>query len=419
MKTIILILTFLSGHLFLYAQNSDHILDDPYASHETVLKGSCYFLNNYDLHSSVAGPFIVHSTMEDTIIRYLYKDGEWLKDFRLCCRYNGSSLPVEEISSYWKGVKWMDIDRVQWTYDPSGNLIECISQTTQTSMPGYWLNSTKYQYGYNENNKLINACRFFWNGEWEMNCQNKYEHTYADDLRVHTHTYHWDECGWNCCMSTYFTYDENNRLICEIKNRVCMGNEMCYRMYTYDYDLENRLIKDEKHLWSMGTWQKKEKNEYFFNSWNMLTSRIISYGRNDQWNPFMKRQYDYIGDKITQHSEELWNNDGWVPFANYVYSTNPTFDIPETNMEMQLIKVFPNPFTHNVTFGINIFQSVEDIELYLYDVNGRLVAYIPVDGFMAGQKDINYDGSALDAGSYYYRIGTPGKAITGKIYKIN
>jgi flagellar hook assembly protein FlgD len=73
---------------------------------------------------------------------------------------------------------------------------------------------------------------------------------------------------------------------------------------------------------------------------------------------------------------------------------------------------YPNPFNPSTNIGFEIFQAV-DVEITVYDVNGRFINTL-IKGYMnAGNHSITWDGVSssgkpVSAGIYLYSI-TAGK----------
>jgi hypothetical protein len=189
-------------------------------------------------------------------------------------------------------------------------------------------------------------------------------------------------------------------------------------MFNYEYDHENRIVKDEEYWWILEEWQKREKNEYAYMAGNRLASMTIFYGRDKVWEPFMKREYLYISGVLVEYSEVIWKHCFWEPFANYVYTSSPAFSIKETDRWETHIKTFPNPFQSSISFQLECKDEISVLDFFLYDVNGKAVDQQRFHDYNTGLFQLEYDGSSLNTGAYYYMFSSSKGRITGKIVKI-
>ena len=75
---------------------------------------------------------------------------------------------------------------------------------------------------------------------------------------------------------------------------------------------------------------------------------------------------------------------------------------------------YPNPFNPVTTIPFEIYKKA-DVELKVYDVQGKLVDTL-VDGPMnAGSHDITYDANHLATGNYFYQLKVEGRVLTKKM----
>ncbi|MFL2983824.1 MAG: choice-of-anchor J domain-containing protein [Candidatus Neomarinimicrobiota bacterium] len=99
----------------------------------------------------------------------------------------------------------------------------------------------------------------------------------------------------------------------------------------------------------------------------------------------------------------------------------PTAMIGEENLpnNFQLYQNYPNPFNPqtNIRFSIPLKQ---DVSLVIFDVVGRVVRKVNMDGFVAGNHIIkwngrNQNGYLVSAEIYFYRLSTPSFSMTKKM----
>lgn len=84
-----------------------------------------------------------------------------------------------------------------------------------------------------------------------------------------------------------------------------------------------------------------------------------------------------------------------------------------TGLSYSVIQNFPNPFSALTSIRVTLKQGNE-IELKVCDVLGSQVFSSSKKG-AAGTNDLVFDGSALQAGVYYYTVTVKGESFTGKM----
>ncbi len=75
---------------------------------------------------------------------------------------------------------------------------------------------------------------------------------------------------------------------------------------------------------------------------------------------------------------------------------------------------YPNPFNPATTINFNLTAGA-NVNLSIYDVNGKLVETL-VDGYReAGDYTSTWNGSNVASGTYLYRLTVDGQSITRKM----
>ena len=94
--------------------------------------------------------------------------------------------------------------------------------------------------------------------------------------------------------------------------------------------------------------------------------------------------------------------------------TSVQTEIPLAPTQFELLQNYPNPFnpTTNITFSLDKLGAVE---LKVYDLNGREVATIINKQMSAGRHTVQFDGSHLSSGVYYYRLKANDQVLTKRM----
>ncbi|MEE9432419.1 MAG: T9SS type A sorting domain-containing protein [Melioribacteraceae bacterium] len=130
---------------------------------------------------------------------------------------------------------------------------------------------------------------------------------------------------------------------------------------------------------------------------------------------------DMDGDGLSEYvfvnystDKSIWANDVYIS----ILESESTTDVKRVNRfipkDISLNQNYPNPFnpTTNISFGISLKGNVK---LIVYDLLGKEIETILDEEKNAGNYSINFDGSNLSNGVYYYSLITNGKLLTKKM----
>jgi hypothetical protein len=100
-----------------------------------------------------------------------------------------------------------------------------------------------------------------------------------------------------------------------------------------------------------------------------------------------------------------------VRMINIVGVSNNKNEIPNVyNLEQN----YPNPFNPTTMISFDI-PKADNVKLVVYDVLGREVALLVNQFRQAGTYDVQFDGSTLSSGVYFYRLETGSFTQTKKM----
>ncbi len=74
---------------------------------------------------------------------------------------------------------------------------------------------------------------------------------------------------------------------------------------------------------------------------------------------------------------------------------------------------YPNPFNPTTTFSFELAEP-GNVKLSVFNMIGQEVAVLQNNALTAGKHSINFDGSNLASGTYFYRIKTKDQVLTKK-----
>jgi len=82
--------------------------------------------------------------------------------------------------------------------------------------------------------------------------------------------------------------------------------------------------------------------------------------------------------------------------------------------EAVLYQNYPNPFNPVTQIKFDLAET-SDVKLNVYNVSGQIVHQISSGSLGAGFHTVEFDGSKLNSGVYYYTLETEGKSVTKKM----
>jgi photosystem II stability/assembly factor-like uncharacterized protein len=114
---------------------------------------------------------------------------------------------------------------------------------------------------------------------------------------------------------------------------------------------------------------------------------------------------------------------GWIlGYNSKIYRTNnagDTFVSVETESDnsvnnFEISQNYPNPFNPATNIVFSIAES-SNIKIVVYNLIGEEIAVLLNEHKNSGQYEINFDGSGLSSGIYYYQLITPNYITTKKM----
>lgn len=124
------------------------------------------------------------------------------------------------------------------------------------------------------------------------------------------------------------------------------------------------------------------------------------------WLPFT----DLSGD------ERITN--GIIDIGAYEYSSAPS-DIGSNTLpsSANILTNYPNPFNPSTTISFEL-QIASLANLTVYNAKGELVKNLVNGVQTAGKHNVNFDGSGLNSGVYFYKLDADGKCQIGKMLMV-
>jgi len=166
---------------------------------------------------------------------------------------------------------------------------------------------------------------------------------------------------------------------------------------------------------SQSTENLDDRFDFIFNSFDMndntgidrVSDSYISYGNDG--NHFEQDVYDSTGiNPNTIVPEEiayaLWKASDHLPVVAEYISYDPNNDIEVNDISTSiLLQNYPNPFNPTTTINYTL-PTAQNIELEIYNTEGKRVALVDKGIKEAGEHKKVFDGTNLSSGIYYYSL---------------
>jgi hypothetical protein len=110
----------------------------------------------------------------------------------------------------------------------------------------------------------------------------------------------------------------------------------------------------------------------------------------------------------------IFQNNGYPTFlwVSGIEDNDDSFVAGERGFE--LYQNYPNPFNPVTQIKFALTKTA-DVKLSVYNISGQKVAELANGSKQAGTHTVDFDGSKLNSGIYYYTLEVEGKAITKKM----
>ncbi len=390
----------------------------------------------YDLNTPSEGDFLL-----STRTRQIWDatSSIWENDSLVEYSYNELNLPDTLLYHKWRnGIVWGNDGGRTYIYNQN-NKISVINDYTSS-----WYNNARYRYLYNGINLYRRVLDFnSGGGSWYEAGRSTYQWNYQNYITMLMHEYRHQQYGWWCCGYKYeYIYDSNNILLGIIEH----DGDYCFSWYLYKqklytYDANGNNIEYLGQNWNSADsiWINDFLNLYEYNNNNSLIGTIYQNWDTDslEWKNVWRESYSYTTQnhlktilKETWSAEfkwenysyreisyddfenwiedvtQLWDSTSWLNYFRYL----ATWDEPVTVKEdktivnnYHLYQNYPNPFNPSTTINYQI-PKISFVTIKIYDVLGNEIATLVNEEKPTGSYEVDFDGSELTSGIYFYQL---------------
>ncbi len=341
--------------------------------------------------------------------KYIYNNDLSLNSFTVANWYNGEWITFEKHTNtynsggclesvLWElydpssGI-WEQEERDFYTYDSSGNRNSHIHQYFDGLE---FVNDFKSEDQFKGKNLVLSTGLDWSDNRWVFRSKSINKFT-ADNLKESSLFQQWINDQWINLSISHFEYDENFNLVANVAKRWQNGRWLFYSSGNFEYDNNNMILE----------------------SWQIA--------RDNYWENWFRIFYEYDDNNFLIHLYgKEWEDGNWVAEDEALYVTNPDgilfaylakevflYYSEPVNVEsekyiadgFELLQNYPNPFNPGtvITYSIPEYSFVS---LNIYNLLGEKIKTLVKQEQAPGEYQINFDGSSLSGGIYFYQLET-------------
>ena len=308
---------------------------------------------------------------------------------------------MEELYSMSVGDQWLDMIRISYEYDFSGNVIEKLTQMDASGM-GNWADREFVSYSY-EGGELSEVIIQRKEGNDWVN-KTKEVYNYNGDVTTVLY-WNWNGTTWSSDELYTYTYSTTSmELLIQYMQGGAWQND---EKDTYTLDFEGNVIEILVEDWVDPNWVNDKKTSYNYED-NVFTSKLVEEWNGSSWESTYRSNYVYEDGNATLGKCEMMSDGEWTPADGpieiaYGYNTaSITFNCcqveafyvdltgVEENTQATDFKVYPIPAAGEITIEAESFQKAE-----VYSLTGQKV--------MESQQN-NMNVSQLSSGVYMIKV---------------
>ncbi|MCP5064860.1 MAG: T9SS type A sorting domain-containing protein [Ignavibacteriae bacterium] len=369
---------------------------------------------------------------------------------------------VESLEQNWhkNDSVWVNNLKSTYTYDEGQNLLQKEQKEWNDSV---WTNSRKWSYAYDDRDNLVKWEDEYWKDSiWEASRTTIYTYNESNDLIVKTNNdysylYKYNSnhvmteyfelysfsTGWDTIFTITYDYDQNDYLINQHEyevygtlNDILRYGKIYDKSYWYDekynltriYSISYTPIRYYERLNTTFTYddydrviEKRRNGEYHYHSdsWSEYGHELYSYEKDNLIEEISQGELSdrekilYTYDENNNLIEKLVYDTGWSieqpefkkrEKIQYKYSTILKVKSDDNQSQVyELSNNYPNPF--NPIAKIDYYVPIKSfITLKVFDVLGNEIKTLVNSSQSVGKYKVEFDGSDLSSGLYFYRL---------------
>jgi len=340
--------------------------------------------------------------------------------------YNTFGKLSSYLHSYWDGNKWLFYSRESKTYDQEGKQLTSISESLNNNT---WKPDTRESYSYDHLGRQAGyLIENYVGDEWKNLLRDKSSYDSLGNV-VESISENWIDTSWIYSLKITTSYLENGLEASYLIEKWFDNKWNTDIEGIFEYDAQGNLIMTTVRQWNGTEWLIYGRAAFTYEN-NNRTEQLAQLWDSTQWINSDRTVFSYDENGCRKNGKyEIWNNERWYPAIgpivfdvtdefrigfitneiNFYYSSTTGVE-DEGNLltTFKLYQNYPNPFNPvtKIKFSIPTVETPYMASLRVYDVLGREVATLVNEEKPAGDYEVQFDGSGLTSGIYFYQMKT-------------
>ncbi len=355
-----------------------------------------------------------------TSTEYLWDNGQWLQDHKYVVKttpmLGDDPKFIESYSYVWSSNSWVALSRISYQYEGISLKAALIEIAIDVNV---FFPFQKYEYGYNQLNQLTDETIFNYESDWKPASKKTLTYDNAGNM-VDLLEANWRENNWLDTLRTAMSYNQLSLVDETIESFFENRQEIPIRKMNYSYNSVGQTILMSTYLYLESTWEEMQKDNYEYNTDDLLTTLLIEVRFANGFVPSAKYSFTYNSQlQEIEALEQKHDGANWKNYARVLTNYTPTS--VEENLSavkgFELYNNYPNPFnpTTKIKYAIpavvtghpdksgQVAPSLH-VSLKVFDILGNEVATLVNEEKSAGEYSVQFDASTLPSGVYIYQL---------------
>ncbi|MGC3979234.1 MAG: T9SS type A sorting domain-containing protein [Paludibacteraceae bacterium] len=392
--------------------------------------------------------------------KYVYKNDEWRRREQTEWTYNNNHCAYQYIRK-WINSQWVLVNQINYTYlndrlssetlldfendiyfpvkkHSRSYINQKISEETDSSwVNSTWIISSKTKYIYNSDSQNTDTIYFTKFIQGNTDLQSRISFVYNSSAQIYQQTYSEKQNeDWQDVLQTSTYYDpvSNNKVYQITKEWDSMNHQLeNTECISYTYDETGNLKSGTYREWKSQFWKNTLRYEYYYNTDNVLTKKIVYQPIYEDFRPVSSINYSdfkYGKASLVEAKYEFWGGttgdltNTFIPFLfndesqiqygkrikiNYIPVDETGITTLSDYTGKGEIQIYPNP-----SDGIFYF------DVQKYNVNGWIVSDISGKTILSKSNTNNsgvIDLGDYKSGIYLLQVKTENGILTQKLIK--
>ena len=319
--------------------------------------------------------------------------------------YNEDNKLILFLILGWNGTGWDSLARINYKYDSIGQLTQYIFQDFTSNS---WVNYLRYTLLYDHLGNEIQRLGEEWNNAW----LNKYltNNYYSNSNRRDSLIFQfWNSNGWENYSKTAFSYNPQTQSLEFFLTKLWVeGSWENYLNRKITNDQNGNQILQLDQIWNGDIWENSIRRFFTFDGLDYTLTAFCEQWNGSQW---ISGDGDIIIENPDGYSVAFLNTNN----VSIFYKTTMVDDEPNYFMDNYYLEQnYPNPFNSTTNIKYTIPQS-GGVTLTVYDMMGSEVAVILNRYQEAGSYDVIFQAKDLASGIYFYTLTSGNFMATKKL----